>query len=748
MVTSVYVRGVDNALWQLDWRDGRWHGWDRHDDGMVLASSPAIGSMRPDHEIVFVAGTDGSLWRKEWTSGTGWSGWGPLGTAGAGFVGDPVVICRNPGVCNVYVRGGDNALWQLAWCDGDRYWRRHDDGGVLAADPAVASTGPKHEMVFIVRADGDVWSKRFTAATGWSRWDSLGSPDGGISGGLCAISRHPTVVNLYAHGAGGAFWQRTYRDGGWHEWHRHTDGTALGSEPAGSTRGPNHELVLLRGLDAQLYATWWEPGLRTVDVNLIWVGVDRRPSGGEPVTSLAMTRWICFQAGLNVGAVNHFRIGSGQAGGLAIIDSLAEAEELSDRWAVRNGALNVFVVRSMNVADGWSTIGSERDATTVATTGVSSRNGSVADVDSGHSPIVYGWQGDSSRRAAAPATFGEPEPSATGVIRHQVAAIILGHARASASAVDSLDPAAFSELSAIAGGAAHPEYRVRAMSLLAEAKPKYGERIFRAALRDQSADVTVRAAAATWLSRFAAAEAQPALLAALESEQSAPVRHKIIAGLARVGEEDALLALSELVRSDPNVAVHAAFARSVIAHRVGVGGYEPPTAEESPLAPAPEGARTSRVLETHEVITSGTRLPDDTYGLIVGPGVAGLRCGGRRLAIAIDLTALARLLTTPTIAGLVATRVESDGALHTAMLILCWPATDTTAHVAIHRPNGTPAYVGSAKVTGTSVSFRLTAVRTPGARRGIISGTIASGILQELTVTSGPITPPQTPEAI
>jgi len=202
------------------------------------------------------------------------------------------------------------------------------------------------------------------------------------------------------------------------------------------------------------------------------------------------------------------------------------------------------------------------------------------------------------------------------------------------------------------------------------------------------------------------------------------------------------------VRSDPDVAVHAAFARSVIAHRIGVGGYEPPTAEDSPLAPAPDGARASQVLETHEVITSGTRLPDDTYGLIVGPGVARLRCGGRRMAIAIDLTALARLLTTPTIAGLVATRVESDGSLHTGMLILCWPARNTMAHVAINRPNGTPAYVGSANVTGTSVSFQLTAVRTPGARPGSISGTIASGILQKLDVTSGPTTSPQIPQPI
>src|SRR5205823_4568496 len=122
----------------------------------------------PDHEVVFVAGPDGSLWRKEWTSGTGWGGWVSLGAAEVGLVGDPVVACRNQNVCNVYVRGGDNALWQLARSADSWSWRRHNDGGVLAADPAVAATGPDRETVFIVRADGTVWSKRFTVATGWS----------------------------------------------------------------------------------------------------------------------------------------------------------------------------------------------------------------------------------------------------------------------------------------------------------------------------------------------------------------------------------------------------------------------------------------------------------------------------------------------------------------------------------------------------------------------------------------------------
>src|SRR5262245_57155274 len=101
--TSIFVRGADNTLWQLDCRDGRWHGWPRHDAGPVLASAPAAGSLGPDHEIVFATGTDGTLWSRVWTSRTGWSGWGSLGTTEFGFAGGPVATRRN-----VYVRGGDN----------------------------------------------------------------------------------------------------------------------------------------------------------------------------------------------------------------------------------------------------------------------------------------------------------------------------------------------------------------------------------------------------------------------------------------------------------------------------------------------------------------------------------------------------------------------------------------------------------------------------------------------------------------
>jgi hypothetical protein len=667
-VTNVYVCGVDNALWQLACKEGRWLGWSRHDDGVPLVSAPAAGSMGPGHEILFAAGIDGALWSKWWNTGTGWSEWTSLGAPGVGLLGNPAATRSDHPGCDVYVRGGDHALWQLSYRDGGWHgWRRL--GGRLASDPGVVSLSLDHEMVFAVGAGGDVRSNAWTAAGGWRGWASLGSPNGGATGGPCAVSHRPGAVQVYVPGADDALWQRQYRNGVWHGWRRQEDRAALAAGLAAGSRGPDHELLVHYGRDAQLYVKWWEPNLHTVDVNLIRVGIEHDLTDRELAGSLGLARSICLHAGLNVGAVSQFRIEPHRSDALEVIDSLAEAEELADRWAVPGNALDVFLVRSMNVAGGWLTV-----------------SGS-----------------------------GGANPNRMTIV-----------CDSSGGAVSSLRQNRYAERLPV----------------------RDAEMFSRATLRDGSADVTVRAAAATWLSRFAPAQAEALLLTALDSEHSLLVRHKIVAGLGRVGSEESLSTLEELVRSEPELANHAAFTQSVIAHRAGIGGYEPATAEESTLAPVPDGSPSSQLIETYETMPTGSQLPGDTYGLIVGRGVTGLRCGNRRLVVAIDLTALARLLTTPTIAGLVATRARSDGSLHTCMLVLCWPAGDNSAHVSVHHPSGTPVFVGSARIAGTSVSFRLTAVRTPGGRRGNVSGTMTSGIMADISVNSGEVLPKLTPKPI
>ena len=82
-VCNIHVRGTDNAPWQRAWFNNAWHDWGRHNDGGVLACEPALGSMGPNHEHVFVRSTDNQVWRKFWTAEKGWSGWFALGATPA-----------------------------------------------------------------------------------------------------------------------------------------------------------------------------------------------------------------------------------------------------------------------------------------------------------------------------------------------------------------------------------------------------------------------------------------------------------------------------------------------------------------------------------------------------------------------------------------------------------------------------------------------------------------------------------------
>jgi hypothetical protein len=312
----------------------------------------------------------------------GWSAWIPMGQPTGGYFDKPATICRNADVTNIYARGTDNALWQRAYWSGNWHdWERHNDGGVLASAPSLGSMGPNHEHVFVRRTDGKVWQKFWTAAGGWSGWFDIGAPPGGFTGGPVTISRNGAVCNVYVRGTDNALWQRPYFNGQWHPWGRHDDGGVLAADPAASTRGPEHEQLFVRGTDGQVWHKWWVPRLHTIDINLILVGRGNFTNANLTQTdsSVHLTRLVYEQVGLNVGTIRYYEIAAAAAGNLEIIDSEAEALQLTTDWTVPNHALDVFVVRSMNGADGWSGIRGPCDKNANGWTGsVVSLNGDTA----------------------------------------------------------------------------------------------------------------------------------------------------------------------------------------------------------------------------------------------------------------------------------------------------------------------------------------------------------------------------------
>jgi len=154
----------------------------------------------------------------------------------------------------------------------------------------------------------------------------------------------------------------------------------LADDPATSSRGADHEQLFVRGTDAQVWHKWWTSRLPSIDVNLIMVGRDNFTAAHETqmLDSLVVTRQIYAQVGLDVRNVSYWAITAAQAGALEIVDSLAEADQLTDEWTVPNAALDVFVVRSMNGADGWSAVNGSCNKNADGMTGsVVSLNGDV-----------------------------------------------------------------------------------------------------------------------------------------------------------------------------------------------------------------------------------------------------------------------------------------------------------------------------------------------------------------------------------
>lgn len=118
-----------------------------------------------------------------------------------------------------------------------------------------------------------------------------------------------------------------------------------------------------------------------VDVNVILVGHDQftGTDRAETTAALAIARTIFAAVRIELRETGWFGITADEASAYLTIDSGSEAADLTDDWTVRNDALDLFVVRAMNGADGWSAVNGSCDKDAKGMTGsVVSLNGSSA----------------------------------------------------------------------------------------------------------------------------------------------------------------------------------------------------------------------------------------------------------------------------------------------------------------------------------------------------------------------------------
>lgn len=250
-IIDTFARGKDNHLWQNSWtQSSGWLGWNGHNDGFELGSSPAVDSMGPNHKHLFVRGTDGAVWQKWYLDGQSWSIWS---SHGGNIIGEPAVHSRNSQITDIFARGMDDRLWTRHYqVDHWENWARVDDFEITSS-PAVCSTGPEDVHVFVRGKDKGLYHK-FWAPSGWSGWEPLG---GVIIDAPCACSRNGSIIDVFARGTDDHLWQRHWHVDHWESWWGH-GGLKMDSSPAAASLHSEHVQVFTRGKDGQL---WWKSWL-------------------------------------------------------------------------------------------------------------------------------------------------------------------------------------------------------------------------------------------------------------------------------------------------------------------------------------------------------------------------------------------------------------------------------------------------------------------------------------------------------
>jgi hypothetical protein len=167
---DVFCRGADLHTWSKAWTSaGGWSGW--YSIGGLSTSDPDAASPGPGTSPqVFVRGVDNAVWQQYW-NGSGWIGQ----TLGGACQSGPSAVYSGPNRLDVFCRGTDARLWAKVWTSATGWSGWNLVGGLSTSDPDAASRGKTSTPQTVVRgSDDNVWQAYWTGSA-WA-WQSWGSP--------------------------------------------------------------------------------------------------------------------------------------------------------------------------------------------------------------------------------------------------------------------------------------------------------------------------------------------------------------------------------------------------------------------------------------------------------------------------------------------------------------------------------------------------------------------------------------------
>jgi photosystem II stability/assembly factor-like uncharacterized protein len=201
---DVFVRGTDNAVWEIDDRGGQWSNW--WSLGGRIAGQPGAALDGSSWVAVVAVDPGGHIWERGADSTSGW--WEIGGTLYQGT--SPAAAAPYSGHLAIFGIGTDKQLWYHL--DGSF---RDLGGSTDPAPPGASSTGPGHLEGF-VRGTNRALYHRWTTTSGWSAWSGLGGTL--TSGPAVAYRQGSGREDVYALGTDGQVWHLAQVSGRWGRW--------------------------------------------------------------------------------------------------------------------------------------------------------------------------------------------------------------------------------------------------------------------------------------------------------------------------------------------------------------------------------------------------------------------------------------------------------------------------------------------------------------------------------------------------
>jgi hypothetical protein len=151
----LFVRGVDNGIWQNRDCGGGFQGWSTV--GGLTPSAPAAVVDAAGHVRLFARGVDDSIWQNI-DSGNGFTGWAPLG----GLTHTPVASALDDNdELHLFARGVDERVWENvlpagASC-GWMGWQPIRAGGQTPSGPAAVADVSGVVRLFVQSIDAGIY---------------------------------------------------------------------------------------------------------------------------------------------------------------------------------------------------------------------------------------------------------------------------------------------------------------------------------------------------------------------------------------------------------------------------------------------------------------------------------------------------------------------------------------------------------------------------------------------------------------